>query len=182
MWSRSLSVLVLASVAGLAYAQRAELANSPPQFLIELYVFKDFDGLILPTATIAHDKITIFRGEDKAALLKQRDAGKWGKRIMAPKVRTFMGFPAKISVTTNGIGHTFRTVVFIDEESLLLSFGLYYGETKFMDLKTSDFELHTTYFEEGDIIVVRGSNGTLVTVEASRVSDHDFGGGGGSTP
>lgn len=177
MLARSISVLVLAGAVGLTFAQPADLAKSPQQVLIELDVFKDLDGMALPAATISHDRIMIYRGEEKAALLKQRDAGKWGKRIMAPRVRTFIGFPAKVSTTNNGIGHTFRTVVFIDEGSLLLSFGLYYGKTNFMDLKTSDFELHTTYFEEGDIIVVRGSDGTLVMVEASLVSDRDFGGG-----
>ena len=182
MLARSLSVLVLASVVGLAFAQQVELATSPQQVLIELDVFKGLDGLALPVATISHDRIMIYRGDEKAALLKQRDAGEWGKKTMAPRVRTLIGFAAKISVTNSGIGHTFRTVVFIDEGSLLLSFGLYYGETKFADLKTSDFELHTAYFEEGDIIVVRGSDGTLVMVEASVVGDHDFGHSGGSQP
>ena len=162
---------MLLAVAGtLAAAQDKPAKSVPEQFLIKIDVIEHGDSLVLPKASLKRGHISIYRGEEKAGLLKQRKSKNWGKSVSAPMVRTLTGFPAVISTT----GTSFiRSVVFVDGQSLLLSLGFLSEQIDFKDMKASDFELHTTYFNEGDILLVRRGKSKFVLVEITQIKADD---------
>lgn len=172
MRTRSLVALLVAVAATLALAQDEPTKSAPQSFIIKIDVIEHLDGMVLPTASLIRGDISIYRGEEKAGLLKQRKTKSWGKTVSAPRVRTLTGFPAVVSTTGND---SIRSVVFIDGQSLLLSIGFLAEQIDYKDMKASDFELHTTYFNEGDILLVRRGKRKFVLVEVIPVKADDYG-------
>ncbi|MCH7945583.1 MAG: hypothetical protein IIC73_06155, partial [Armatimonadetes bacterium] len=175
MRRRILVRLLLGVAATVAATQDKPSKLAPEQFIIKINVIEHLDSLVLPTASLARDGISIYRGEEKAELLKRRVSVNWGKTVSAPMVRTLTGFPAIVSTTNSKHPDLIRSVVFIDDQSLLLSLGFFSGQRDIKDLKASDFDLHTTYFNPGDVLLFRRDSHTFVIVEITQVKADDYG-------